>query len=195
MARRRAPSTVPTTRAPSAPRGNAARDRTLYTHNLWLNYLKPVSLGLVFSPSALRAAQIELPLQASDAQRALDALTVAIPVAADNDEDDAENRPRMLCGLEPFLTEFLGWKPDLLKLYRPAAGARMFAGQEAPHAGNRPEPPTELQHALGPYYSDVLQPTFAYRWPEQAQHASPWCLVGLEVPPDVDLDRKPMEVE
>ena len=61
MARRRATSTVPKTRAPSAPRGNAARDRTLYTHNLWLNYLKPVSLGLVFSPGALRAAQIELP--------------------------------------------------------------------------------------------------------------------------------------
>ena len=194
MARRRATSTVTTTRAPSAPRGNAARDRTLYTHNLWLNYLKPVSLGLVFSPSALRAAQIELPLQASDAQRALDALTVAIPVAADNDEDDQENRPRMLRGLEPFLTEFLGWKPDFLELYRPVAGARMFAGQEAPHAGQRPEPPTELQHELG-HYSDVLQPTFAYRWPEQAQHASPWCLVGLEVPPDVDLDRKPMEVD
>ena len=72
-----------------------------------------MSLGLVFSPSALRAAQIELPLQASDAQRALDALTVAIPVAADNDDDDQENRPRMLRGLEPFLTEFLGWKPEL----------------------------------------------------------------------------------
>ena len=194
MARRRAPSTVPTTRAPSAPRGNAARDRTLYTHNLWLNYLKPVSLGLVFSPSALRAAQIELPLQASDAQRALDALTVAVPVAADNDEDDQEKRPRLLRGLEPFLTEFLGWKPDFLELYRPVAGARMFAGQEAPHAAQRPEPPTELQHELG-HYSDVLQPTFAYRWPEQAQHATPWCLVGLEVPADVNLDRKPMEVD
>ena len=194
MARRRSTSTVTTTRAPSAPRGNAARDRTLYTHNLWLNYLKPVSLGLVFSPSALRAAQIELPLQASDAQRALDALTVAIPVAADNDEDDQENRPRMLRGLEPFLTEFLGWKPELIELYRPVATARMFAGQEAPHAGQRPEPPKELQHELG-HYSDVLQPTFAYRWPEQAQHATPWCLVGLEVPADVHLDRKPMEVD
>ena len=68
MARRRAStsSTAPT----AAPRAANVNDRTLYTHNLWLNYLKPVSLGLVFSASALRAAQIELPLDSADAQRA-----------------------------------------------------------------------------------------------------------------------------
>ena len=100
----------------------------------------------------------------------------------------------MLRGLEPFLTEFLGWKPELLELYRPVARARMFAGQEALPRRSRPEPPPELQHELG-QYSDILQPTFAYRWPEQADHASPWCVVGLEVPPDVDLDRKPPDVD
>ena len=79
MARRRATNTVPHSPSLVRPRGTAASDRTLYTHNLWLNYLKPVSLGLVFSPSALRAAQVELPPQASDAQRALEAMTVASP--------------------------------------------------------------------------------------------------------------------
>ena len=35
----------------AAPHGTSAGDRTIYTHNLWLNYLKPVSLGLVVSPT------------------------------------------------------------------------------------------------------------------------------------------------
>src|SRR5208283_4157259 len=101
-----------------------------------------------------------------------------------DDQADQDHRPRLLRGLEPFLVEFLGWKPELLELYRPVAMARMFAGQEQVHEDHRPEPPPELQHELG-QNSDILQPTFAYRWPEQGHHASPWCLVGLEVPPDV----------
>ena len=68
MARRRTSAASIITAA--APRATGSADRTLYTHNLWLNYLKPVSLGLVFSSSALRSAQIELPLQSADAQRA-----------------------------------------------------------------------------------------------------------------------------
>ena len=93
MARRRA--STPGTATAVAPRGTSANDRTLYTHNLWLNYLKPVSLGLVFSSNALRAAQIELPLQSADAQRALEALTIPKPLSDDEDADH-ENPPRTL---------------------------------------------------------------------------------------------------
>ena len=93
MARRRA--STPGTATAVAPRGTSANDRTLYTHNLWLNYLKPVSLGLVFSSNALRSAQIELPLQSADAQRALEALTTPKPLSDDEDADH-ENPPRTL---------------------------------------------------------------------------------------------------
>jgi hypothetical protein len=62
----------------------------------------------------------------------------------------------------------------------------------ASHDGGRPEPPEALRDELVGY-DEVLQPTFAYRWPEPAQHASSWCLLGLEVPVEVDLDRKPPE--
>ena len=69
MARRRASAATTTT---ASPRATGAGDRTLYTHNVWLNYLKPVALGLVFLASALRAAQIELPLDSAEAQLALE---------------------------------------------------------------------------------------------------------------------------
>jgi hypothetical protein len=64
MARRRASTSNIALAA--TPRATSANDRTLYTHNIWLNYQKPVSLVLVFSSNALRAAQIELPLQAAE---------------------------------------------------------------------------------------------------------------------------------
>jgi hypothetical protein len=93
MARRRASTS--TAALATAPRATNANDRTLYTHNLWLNYLKPVSLGLVFSSNALRAAQIELPLQAAEAQRALEALTIPRPMS-DEEDVNQENPPRTL---------------------------------------------------------------------------------------------------
>ena len=55
MARPKATKTP--TASTTARRPLDAGDRTIYTHNLWLNYLKPVSLGLVVSPGALRVAQ------------------------------------------------------------------------------------------------------------------------------------------
>src|SRR4051794_30934418 len=125
-----------------------AGDRTIYTHNLWLNYLKPVSLGLVVSPSALRVAQVDLPLQSSEAQNALLALTVSKAVPEDEDPD-ASDSTRILRDLRSFLIEFLGWKPDLLELYRPAPNARMFAGQEkAPRSDDLPEVPETIRHQL-----------------------------------------------
>jgi len=195
MARRRA--STPNTTAAAAPRGTSTNDRTLYTHNLWLNYLKPVSLGLVFSSNALRAAQIELPLQSPDAQRGLEALSISRPVT-DDEETDHENPPRMLRSTREFLTGFLGWQPELLDFFRPCARAQVFAGQwlaqDSNLAGDRPEPPDELRHDLV-QYDDTLEPSFAYRWPQAPETGSRWCLLGLEVPPGVDLDRKPPEAD
>ena len=195
MARRRA-STSNTALA-AAPRATNANDRTLYTHNLWLNYLKPVSLGLVLSSNALRAAQIELPLQAAEAQRGLEALTVQRP-ATDEEDLDQENPPRTLRDTREFLAEFLGWQPELLEFFRSSARAQMFAGQskaKGPHTlDDRPEPPKDLRHDLA-QYDDTLEPSFAYRWPHAPETGSPWCLLGLDVPPDVDLDRKPPDAD
>ena len=92
MARRRVSTS--STAQTATPRAANVNDRTLFTHNLWLNYLKPVSLGLVFSSNALRAAQIELPLHSAEAQRALEALTIPRPVTHDDDIDH-ENPPRI----------------------------------------------------------------------------------------------------
>ncbi len=194
MARRRA--STPSSITASAPRGTSPTDRTLYTHNLWLNYLKPVSLGLVFSPDALRAAQIELPLQSADAQRSLEAQTIALPVP--DDDADHENLPRTLRGTREFLTEFLGWRPELLDFFRPSARAQIFAGQglaqDSNPADDRPAPPEELRHDLA-QYDDTLEPSFAYRWPQPPETGSRWCLLGLDVSPNVDLDRKPPEAD
>ena len=194
MARRRA--STPSTAA-AAPRGASVNDRTLYTHNLWLNYLKPVSLGLVFSPSALRAAQVELPLQSAEAQRALEALSVSRP-ETDDEETEHENPARILRSTREFLTEFLGWQPELLDFFRPSARAQMFAGQgianDSQPADDRPEPPDSLRHELA-QYDDTLEPSFAYRWPQPPEVGSRWCLLGLDVPPEVDLDRKPPEAD
>jgi len=177
-----------------APRGTSANDRTLYTHNLWLNYLKPVSLGLVFSSNALRSAQIELPLQSADAQRALEALTTPKPLSDDEDADH-ENPPRTLRSTGAFLTEFLCWEPDLLEFFRPSTRAKMFAGQGVAHESSPvDEPPAELRHELI-QSDDTLEPSFAYRWPQTPETGSRWCLLGLEVPPHIDLDRKPVEVD
>jgi len=195
MARRRA--STPSSITAAAPRGASANDRTLYTHNLWLNYLKPVSLGLVFSPNALRAAQIELPLQSAEAQRALEALTISRSVT-DDEETDHENLPRTLRSTREFLAEFLGWKRELLDFFRPCARAQVFAGQglaqDSNLAGDRPEPPDELRHDLA-QYDDTLEASFAYRWPQAPEIGSRWCLLGLDVPPDVDLDRKLPEAD
>src|SRR4051794_8852400 len=95
-------STRTTTSSTPAGRTTDARDRTIYTHNLWLNYLKPVSLGLVVSPSALRVAQVDLPLQSPDAQNALLALTAARAVSEDEDPD-ATGPTRILPDLRAFL--------------------------------------------------------------------------------------------
>jgi len=186
MARRRSP-TAGTASAPRA--GTNAGDRTLYTHNLWLNYLKPVSLGLVFSTNALRTAQVELPLQAPEDQQDLLALTVAKPAAGD-DADEAWESTRVLADTRAFLTGFLGWRADLLESYRPGESARMFAGQMRAEGDDRPEPPEPLRHNL-PQYRDTLEPAFAYRWPQPPEQGSPYCLLGLDVPVEVDLDRKP----
>ncbi len=75
----------------------------------------------------------------------------------------------------------------------------MFAGQGLAHDSNpaddRPEPPDELRHDLA-QYDDTLEPSFAYRWPQAPDETgSRWCLLGLDVPPDVDLDRKPPEAD
>src|SRR6202522_1643878 len=189
MARRR--TSAASTITAVAARPTASGERTISTHNLWLNYLKPVSLGLVFSSSALRAAQIELPLQSADAQRALEALTVPLP-QTDDAEFDQENPPRTLCGTREFLIEFLGWKPELLEFFRPSARAQMFAGQATAQnpgpADDRPEPPDDLRHDLA-QYEDSLEPSFAYRWPQPPETGSRWCLLGLDIPAGVDLDR------
>ena len=61
-----------------------------------------------------------------------------------------DHRPRLLRGLEPFLIEFLGWKPELLELYRPVRqGPDVRRPGAGPRAIDRPEPPAELQHELG----------------------------------------------
>ncbi len=74
----------------------------------------------------------------------------------------------------------------------------MFAGQSIDQsssaADERPEPPDELRHDLA-QYDDTLEPSFAYRWPQAPETGSRWCLLGLDVPPDVDLDRKPPEAD
>ena len=167
---------------------------TLYTHNLWLNYLKPVSLGLVFSTNALPPPRSSCRSSPPDAQRALEALTIPRPVTTDheNNDHDHENPPRTLRNTRQFLTEFLGWKPELLDFFRPNARAQMFAGQRL--VDESPEPPDELRHDLV-QYDDTLEPGFAYRWPQAPETGSRWCLLGLDVPPDVDLDRKPHEAD
>src|SRR5262249_36771638 len=150
-------------------------DRAVYTHNLWLNYLKPVSLGLVFSPNALRAAQVELPPNAFEAQNALEALTGPVPVGPD---DDPELAVRTLAEPRAFLTEFLGWKPDLLEVYRPRPNARMYASPSPSPAdrGELPEAPESLTHVMPQSdYDDVIEPSFAYRWaPSPADGGSPY---------------------
>jgi hypothetical protein len=188
MARRR-PSTLTVATAPH-PHGTASNDKTLYTHNLWLNYLKPVSLGLVFSANALRSAQIELPLQSAEAQKAFEELTILKPVTDDNDVS-LENPPRILRSTREFLIHFLGWTPELLEFFRPVPRAQMFAGQATVRESSAcDEPPDELRHEL--IQSDeTLEPSFAYRWAQAPESGSRWCLLGLEIPPDVDLDRKP----
>ena len=132
MAKRRASTANAGTAV--APRGTSANDRTLYTHNLWLNYLKPVSLGLVFSPNALRAAQVELPLQSADAQHALEALSISKPLSRRRRRRPRESaaHPR---STRDFLTEFLGWKPDLLDFFRPSC-----PGPDVRRPGDRPGP-------------------------------------------------------
>ena len=88
---------------------------------------------------------MDLPLQSPEAQNALLGLTVAKAVAEDEDPD-ASGTTRILPDLHAFLTDFLGWKPDLLELYRPGPNARMFVGQEKAHAADdRPEPPAPLR--------------------------------------------------
>ena len=184
-------------KATKAPAGSTtarrpldAGDRTIYTHNLWLNYLKPVSLGLVVSPHALRVAQVDLPLQSPEAQNALLDLTVAKAVPEDEDPD-ASVSTRILPDLRAFLTDFLGWKSDLLDLYRPGPNARMFAGQEtAPWPDDLPEAPEAIRHQLT-QYDDTLEPSFAYRWPKAPEDGSRYALLGLAVHGGVDLDRKP----
>jgi hypothetical protein len=182
------------TARPATPRrssaGNRDNDRAVYTHNLWLNYLKPVSLGLVFSPNALRAAQVELPPNVSEAQKALETLTKRLSVEDDADPDEAI---RILSDPHTFLTDFLGWKPNLLEFYRPRVNARMFASQSPAPGNELLEAPDALTHVMPQSnYDDVLEPSFAYRWlSAPADGTTPYCLVGLEVPHDVDLDRKP----
>ncbi len=190
MARPKSSTARPPSSRRNATGGERDNDRAVYTHNLWLNYLKPVSLGLVFSPNALRAAQVELPLNASDAQNALDGLTKRLHVGEDADPDESV---LSLADPRAFLTEFLGWKPALLEFYRPRAGARMFANQSPTTGCDLPEAPESLTYELPQSdYDDVLEPSFAYRWlSPTAEAGSPYCLIGLEVPHDVDLDRKP----
>ena len=178
-----------------------SRDRTIDSHNFWLNYLKPVSLGLVVSPNALRTAQIELPLQSPDAQRALESQTVARPLPDDAPDADREHPPRLIRDARALLTGFLGWKPELLEFYRPGDRVLMYAeqgGSAAPGlpwaAGERVATPGPLRHDLA-QYDDALEPSFAYRWPHPPEGGAPWCLLGLEVPADVDLDRKPGEAD
>ncbi len=116
----------------------------------------------------------------------------------DDEQTDSENPTRTLRSTPDFLTDFLGWKPELLDLFRPSARAQIFAGQglaqDHNEADDRPEPPNELRHDLA-QYDDTLEPTFAYRWPQTPESGSRWCLLGLDVPPDVDLDRKPPEAD
>ena len=186
MARPRAPKAAAPRPAPPAG------DRTLYTHNLWLNYLKPVSIGLVASPNALRLAQGDLPLQDGAAQHALLALAAARP-AADGEEprdDDPRGAGVLLPDLRAVLVDFLGWKPDLLERFRPGPAARMFAGQggSTPEA-DRVEVPDSLRHPL-PQYEDTLEPNFAYRWDKRTDPGTTYALIGLEVADGVDLDRK-----
>ena len=164
MARRRSTSTVTTTRAPSAPRGNAGEDPdALHSQSLaQLPEACVAGLGLLAQrspcgPDRAPTPGKRCPTCSRRPDRGHSCCGRTTTKTTRRNETNASRSGA-------FPTEFLGWKPDFLELYRPVAGARMFAGQEAPHAGQRPEPPTELQHELG-HYSDVLQPTFAYRWP------------------------------
>jgi hypothetical protein len=171
----------------AAGRSTDARDRTVYTHNLWLNYLKPVSLGLVVSPGALRLAQVELSLQSPDAQNALLNLTVPRP-PSDDDDPDANLPARILPDLRAFLTGYFGWEPELLEVYAPGPQTRMYAGQQP--AEGRSEVPEALRHPL-PQYEDTLEPSFAYRWRKPEEAGATYAILGLEVAAGVDLDRKP----
>ncbi len=72
----------------------------------------------------------------------------------------------------------------------------MFAAQAAPATlRDLPEAPEALTHVMPQSdYDDVLEPSFVYRWASPpADGGSPYALVGLEVPHDVDLDRKPTD--
>ena len=71
----------------------------------------------------------------------------------------------------------------------------MFAGQGVANDSNlADEPPAELRHELI-QSDDTLEPSFAYLWPQTPEAGSCWCLLGLEVPPHIDLDRKAVEAD
>ncbi len=67
-------------------------------------------------------------------------------------------------------------------------------GHSSDSAHDRPEPPGDLRHDLA-QYDDTLEPSFGYRWPQPPETGPRWYLLGLDVPPDVDLDRKPHDAD
>ena len=203
MARKRTTSTA-TTASRNAAKSGARRDLEL--HNQWLNYLQPVSIGLVFSPNALRVAQFVPDATDSAAQKALAQLTRPLP-----QEDDGtlslhalENPPRVFTSAWAVLTDYLGWNPELIDCYMPGPAAQMIpaAGSDSfllSPANTRPGQvftpvPESLQVVLQAWNHDTLEPHFALRWapgkkPDEA--ASPFAILGLVVPHQVELDRKP----
>ena len=71
----------------------------------------------------------------------------------------------------------------------------MFAGQEAPHAAQRPEPPTELQHALGPTTRTSCNRASPTAGPSKPSMPRRGAWLGSKCPRTCNLDRKPMEVD
>ena len=206
MAKKRTTSTATTSRAAASAKAGARRDLEL--HNLWLNYLQPVSIGLVFSPNALRVAQFIPEYNGTSAQKALEPFTIPLPQADDETLSPyaLENPPRVFTSAWAVLTGYLGWNPDLIETYTPGPLARMLPVSPTDSfllssANTRPEQafppaPEALQVVLEAWNHDTLEPHFALRWSANRQSenpGSPYAMLGLVVPHHVDLDRKPHE--
>ncbi len=203
MAKKPASSTSAKSSTASAKAG-ARRD--LEIHNEWLNYLKPVSIGLVFSPNALRQAQFIPDTKSTQAQKALEPFTAPLPIGDDAPLAHHDNPPRTFTSVWSLLTGFLGWNPDLIDTFSPDELARMIPASQGKHfllsqSNTRPDQlfnpvPANLKVVLEAYGHDTLEPHFAYRWPEgraPESSRSTYAILGLVVPHDVELDRKPQD--
>lgn len=134
-------------------------DPAIEAHRLWLGFAQPV--GLVVSPHALVAAQAHPDKNIARRQEVL----VRLTEPPDDAPDDA---PRAIRDLVGFLTEFLGWLPEVI------AGAN-----------GGPPLPEALTVAI-PDRNEHLRPTYAVADEDDPQR---WMMLIDELPLGTDLDR------